>query len=46
MKLKDQARAVALIDGDAELADLTHLRAPYLDLEVREAATSGGASFS
>ena len=34
MKLKDQEHALALIDGDRELRDLRHLRAPYLDLEV------------
>lgn len=35
MKLKDQERALAMIDGDPGLHSLRQLRAPYLDLEVR-----------
>jgi hypothetical protein len=35
MKAKDQDKAMAMIDGDAELHELRHLRGPYLDLEVR-----------
>lgn len=34
MKQRDQAAALAMIDGDPGLSDLRHLRAPYLDLEV------------
>ena len=34
MKQRDQAAALELIDSDAELRGLRHLRAPYLDLEV------------
>ena len=33
-KWRDQERALAMIDGDAELAGLRHLRASYLDVEV------------
>lgn len=35
MRVRDQQKALELIDGDADLLDLRHLRAPYLDLEVR-----------
>jgi arsenite-transporting ATPase len=35
MKLKDQQRAIDMIDGDAGLHDLVTLQAPYLDMEVR-----------
>ncbi|PSC69048.1 arsenical pump-driving ATPase [Micractinium conductrix] len=35
MKVKDQEKALAMIDGDPGLHDLRTLRAPYLDLEVR-----------
>ena len=35
LKLKDQARALDMISGDAQLADLRQLRAPLVDLEVR-----------
>ena len=34
MKVKDQEKALAMIDGDPGLHDLRTLRAPYLDLEV------------
>jgi hypothetical protein len=34
MKVRDQEKALAMIDGDDELRALRHLRAPYLDLEV------------
>jgi hypothetical protein len=34
MRVRDQEKALALIDGDSELKELRHLRAPYLDLEV------------
>lgn len=34
MKVRDQEKALAMIDGDDELRGLRHLRAPYLDLEV------------
>lgn len=35
MKIKDQERALAMIDGDPGLHDLRTLKGPYLDLEVR-----------
>jgi hypothetical protein len=35
MKLKDQERSLAAIEADPELKDLTKLRGPLLDLEVR-----------
>ena len=35
LKLKDQARALDMITGDAQLAGLRQLRAPLVDLEVR-----------
>ena len=35
MKLKDQARALAIIDGDLGLHALKTLRGPLLDLEIR-----------
>jgi hypothetical protein len=35
MKLKDQERSLAIIEADPELKDLTKLRGPLLDLEVR-----------
>ncbi|PRW56240.1 ATPase ASNA1-like protein 2-like [Chlorella sorokiniana] len=35
MKEKDQERALAMIDEDPGLHGLRHLRAPYLDMEVR-----------
>jgi arsenite-transporting ATPase len=34
-RLKDQERALALLDAEPELAGLRRLRAPYLDLEAR-----------
>ena len=35
MKLKDQARALAIIDGDPGLHALKTLQGPLLDLEIR-----------
>ncbi len=35
MKLKDQERALQIIDGDPELKDLQKLTGPLLDLEVQ-----------
>ena len=35
MKLKDQAKAMHLLETDPVLSGLTRLEAPYLDLEVR-----------
>ena len=35
MKLKDQEKALELIQGDAGLKNLHQLQAPYLDVEVR-----------
>lgn len=35
LKLKDQAKALELLTGDAQLADLRQLRAPLVDMEVR-----------
>lgn len=35
MKLKDQSKALAMISGDAQLADLRQIRAPLVDYEVR-----------
>lgn len=35
LKLKDQAKALDMLAGDVQLADLRQLRAPLVDLEVR-----------
>jgi hypothetical protein len=35
LKLKDQKRALAMIDEDPELRGLHKISAPFLDLEVR-----------
>lgn len=35
MKLKDQAKAMDIVDNNPALKDLRKIRAPYLDLEVR-----------
>lgn len=35
MKLKDQERALALLDEDPDVRALTHIQAPLVDLEVR-----------
>ena len=35
LKLKDQAKALEMLAGDAQLANLRQLRAPLVDLEVR-----------
>ena len=35
LKLKDQAKALDMLAGDSQLADLRQLRAPLVDLEVR-----------
>lgn len=35
MKLKDQERALQIINGDPELKDLQKLTGPLLDLEVQ-----------
>ena len=35
LRLKDQAKSLAMIGEDAQLADLRQLRAPLVDYEVR-----------
>lgn len=35
MKLKDQAKSVAMIESDPDLVDLVKVKAPLVDLEVR-----------
>jgi hypothetical protein len=35
LRLKDQAAALQLLDNDPALKDLTHVRAPLVDVEVR-----------
>jgi hypothetical protein len=35
LRLKDQAAALQLLDSDPALKDLTHVRAPLVDVEVR-----------
>lgn len=35
LRLKDQAAALHLLDTDPALKDLTHVRAPLVDVEVR-----------
>jgi hypothetical protein len=36
LRLKDQAAALQLLDSDPALKDLNHVRAPLVDVEVRQ----------